>query len=109
QLPRNETSKFRRDLSFGQVDEVRAKAISDCLIKVGLVDKATIDHRLRYRLPVQLYFAHDILRLRRLQHTLLDKKFCKLFMRHRFTPSGSARVSRAGFGVAPKQSFVSVP
>src|SRR5205814_553080 len=70
---------------------------------------ATIDHRLHDRLPVQLYFAHYVLRLRRLQYALFDEKFCKLFMRHRFTPPGSARVSRAGFGVAPKQSFVSVP
>jgi hypothetical protein len=66
------------------------------LIKVGLVDKATIDHRLRDRLPVQLYFAHDVLCLRRLQYPLFDEKFGKLFMRHVSRLQSSAPVSGAG-------------
>src|SRR6266436_2455866 len=73
---------FRRDLAFGQVDEVGAKAAGDCLIKARLIDEAAIDHRLRDRLPVQLHFAEDVFRLRRYEHTLLDEKFGKLFIRH---------------------------
>src|SRR5882724_12163835 len=63
-----------------------------------LIDEATIDHRLRDCLPIQLYLVQDVLCLRRLEHAVLDKKFGKLLILHdsrypvRNSPRSSAQV-----------------
>ena len=78
----NKPHNFRRNLASGQIDEVGADAAGDCLIKARLIDEAAVDHRLCDRFSVQFHFAQHVFGLRRLEHTLLNEKFCELFILH---------------------------
>src|SRR5262249_39968205 len=80
----NQTKNFGRNFILTEIDEFSAKAIGNRFVEARLINEATIDHGLRDGFAVQFYFAQYVVRLRRFQHTLLDKKFGELFFSHRF-------------------------
>ena len=78
----NQSLNLRRNLALAQIDKLGPECVGDNTIKSRLIDKAAIDHGLGNGLSVQVCFLENVVRLRRLQDALFNKKLDDLSRVH---------------------------
>src|SRR4051812_9817696 len=78
----NEPQNFLCYLRLAEFDKLRPESVRDDLIELPVIDEPAVDERLLDGFAVELRFLQDVVRLRWLQHLLLNENVSYLLRVH---------------------------